>query len=94
MIELPDTKTAITEEIEMHRYFSPIKFRYGSNFDIQEQRTALIKQVFSDLIVTSFRKRGNYCQTQKKRQDRKEGRIRSAREGCTKALMIWLAKNN
>jgi hypothetical protein len=43
MIELPDTKTAITSDEKCIAILA-IKFRYGSNFDIpKEQRTALIK---------------------------------------------------
>jgi hypothetical protein len=69
----------------MHRYFSTIKFRYGSNFDIpKEQRTAAAGQ-FSDLIVTSFlnAKDGKLVAKRKKKKDRtarKETGIRSARE--------------
>jgi hypothetical protein len=31
----------------MHRYFSPIKFRYGSNFDIQRTTNGFNKSCWS-----------------------------------------------
>jgi hypothetical protein len=60
----------------MHRYFSPIKFRYGSNLISQRTTNGFNKAagMFSDLIVTSFlKKKMGGCQTQKEKQIEPQG---------------------